>query len=181
MLLDVDSSESAASFHEDMITITNRLPTDDEYRRVRHLILQPKADPNITDDQLADVISVCPHLESIDVSGVQDMTDRTIVLLAQNAINLQGINLTGCTQVTDVGILEVTNKSLPLQWFLLNGVVGLTDPSVAAIAKTCSRLVELELCELPLLTPLSVRDIWIFSRYIVSQSVILVTASPNSA
>lgn len=168
MLLDVDSSESAASFHEDMITITNRLPSEDEYRRVRHLIIQPKGEPSITDDQLAGLIPHCPHLETIDVSGIQDTTDRTIVLLAEIAINLQGINLTGCSQVTDVGILEVTNKSLPLQWFLLNGVVGLTDPSVSAIAKTCSRLVELELCELPLLTPLAVRDIWIFSRYTIS-------------
>jgi F-box and leucine-rich repeat protein GRR1 len=160
--LDVDE---ASSFHEDMIRIIDRLPTAEEYRRVRHLILQrPSEEVPITDDQLATVLDMCPHLETAILSAVPDTTDRTVVLLAERAINLQGINLTGCTEVTDVGVLELTTKSLPLHWIQLNGVTGITDPSVSAIAKTCSRLVELELCDLPLLTPVSVRDVWSFSR-----------------
>ncbi|KAF9464391.1 hypothetical protein BDZ94DRAFT_1162081 [Collybia nuda] len=161
--LDVDD---ASSFHEDMIKITDRLPTPEEYRRVRHLVLQqlPSIGSPITDNQLAAVLDLCPHLETIVLSGVPDTTDRAVVLLAERAINLQGINLTGCCQVTDVGVLELTTKSLPLHWIQLNGVNRITDPSVSAIAKTCSRLVELELCDLPLLTPISVRDVWSFSR-----------------
>ncbi|KAJ7094610.1 hypothetical protein B0H15DRAFT_904580 [Mycena belliarum] len=156
------------SFHEDMIKIIDRLPTRNEYRRVRHLVLrhsedQPEA-PLITDDELATVFGECPHLETVVLSAVPTTTDRTIVLLAANAINLQGIDLTGCQQVTDVGVFELAAKSLPLQWIQLNGVVGLTDPSITALAKTCSRLVELELCDLPLLSVLSVRDIFTFSR-----------------
>lgn len=163
--LDVDEASSFQSFHEDMIRVIDRLPTPEEYRRVRHLVLQqPSEDAPITDDQLAAVLEECPHLETAILSGVPDTTDRTVVLLAERAINLQGINLTGCSQVTDVGVLELTTKSLPLQWIQLNGVIGITDPSVSAIAKTCSRLVELELCDLPLLTPVSVRDVWSFSR-----------------
>ncbi|TFK43734.1 hypothetical protein BDQ12DRAFT_695790 [Crucibulum laeve] len=155
--------DSESSFHEDMIRILDRLPTEEEFRRIRHLVLQQPVHP-ITDDQLAHVLAASPHLESVVLSGVPVTTDRTVVLLAENAINLQGLNLSGCKEVTDIGILDITNKSLPLQWILLNGVVGLTDPSISAIAKSCSRLVELELCDLPLLTPLAVRDIWSFSR-----------------
>jgi F-box and leucine-rich repeat protein GRR1 len=66
--------------------------------------------------------------------------------------------------------LELTNKSLPLQWLILNGAKGLTDPSISAVAKTCSRLIELELCDLPLLTPVSVRDIWSYSRFVLTKS-----------
>jgi F-box and leucine-rich repeat protein GRR1 len=66
--------------------------------------------------------------------------------------------------VTDVGVLELTAKSLPLEWLRLNGVVGLTDTPISAVAKSCSHLTELELCGLPLLTAVSVRDIWTFSR-----------------
>jgi len=157
-------SESAKSFHEDMIKITDRLPTEEEYRRVRHLLLQHTQE-TISDEELARVLSLCPHLETVTLSGIAETTDRTVVVLAENAINLLGINLSGCTQVTDVGVLEITNKSLPLQWIQLNRVVGLTDPSISAIAKTCSRLIELEICDLPLLTPAAVRDIWLFSRY----------------
>ncbi|KAJ7684013.1 hypothetical protein B0H17DRAFT_1073260 [Mycena rosella] len=158
-------SLNRASFHEDMMRIIDRLPTTDEYRRVRHLVLRkvdPPAPP-ITDDELATVFTECPHLETVVLSAVPATTDRTIVLLAANAINLQGIDLSGCQQVTDVGVFELAAKS-PLQWIQLNGVVGLTDPSITALAKTCSRLVELELCDLPLLSALSVRDIFTFSR-----------------
>lgn len=157
----------AASFHEleDMIRIIDRLPTEDEYRRVRHLILSSRLEQDlISDDQVARVLDACPHLETIVLSGVPDTSDRTIVQLAANAINLQGIDITDCQLVTDIGVLELTSQSLPLQWIQLNGVVRLTDPSISAIAKSCSRLVELELSGIPLLSPLSVRDIWSFSR-----------------
>ena len=149
---------------EDAERIIDRLPTSrGECRRARHLVLQ-QPDPSITDAAVANILPGCPHLHSIDLSGIPDTTDRTIVQLAWSAISLQGIDLTGCKQVTDVGILELTAKSLPLEWIHLNGVAGITDPSVCAIAKSCSRLVELELCDLPLLTAVPVRDLWLFSR-----------------
>ncbi|KAG6854874.1 hypothetical protein C0991_012064 [Blastosporella zonata] len=161
----LDTTDDGSSFHDDMIKVVDRLPNEEEYRRVKHLVLQrPICDPPITDDQLAESLDACPHLETTVLSGVPDITDRTVVVLAGKALNLQGIDLSGCDQVTDIGVLELTSKSLPLQWIQLNGVTGLTDPSVSAIAKTCSRLVELELSDLPLLTPLSVRDVWSFSR-----------------
>ncbi|KAF9481822.1 RNI-like protein [Pholiota conissans] len=162
MFLDANS-ESSKSFHEDMIKISDRLPTEEEYRRVRHLHLERPKEP-IADDHLAAVFAATPHLETVVLSGVPDATDRTLVVLADMAINLLGLDISRCTQITDVGVLEITKKSLPLQWLQLNGVVGLTDPSISAIARTCSRLLELELCDLPLLTPVAVRDIWLFSR-----------------
>jgi F-box and leucine-rich repeat protein GRR1 len=162
MLLE-PSSESSNSFYEDMINITDRLPTEEEYRRVRHLRLQKTREP-ISDEELSKVLAGCPHLETVVLTGAPDTTDRSVAMLAAKSVNLLGLNLTGCRQITDVGVLEITNKSLPLQWLQLNGVVGLTDPSISAIAKTCSRLMELEICDLPLLTPVAVMDIWSFSR-----------------
>lgn len=157
--------DEAASFHEDMIRIIDRLPSVDEYRRIRHLVLARKPDSSRVDDsELARVLIHCPHLETAVLSGVPDITDRTIVLLATHASNLQGLDISGCSRVTDVGILELMTKSLLLQWIQLNGVAGLRDPSISAIAKSCSRLTDLGLSRLPLVSPLSVRDIWSFSR-----------------
>ncbi|KAJ6598898.1 hypothetical protein DFH09DRAFT_1129507 [Mycena vulgaris] len=158
-------SLNRASFHEDMMKIIDRLPTTDEYRRVRHLVLQNVHEVfPITDDELATVFAECPHLETVVLSAVPAATDRTVVLLAANAINLQGIDLSGCQQVTDVGVFELAAKSLPLQWIQLNGVVGLTDPCITALAKSLPSLSSLDLCDLPLLSALSVRDIFTFSR-----------------
>lgn len=154
-----------APLYEDLERLIDRLPvTRGECRRVKHLVIEQNPDDLITDEEIAKIIPSCPNLHSIVLSGIPDISDRTIVELASNAVNLQGINLTGCSQVTDVGVLELTAKSLPMEWIQLNGVVGITDPSVCAIAKSCSRLVELELCDLPLLTAVSVRDLWSYSR-----------------
>ncbi|KAJ7068445.1 hypothetical protein C8F01DRAFT_1050621 [Mycena amicta] len=153
------------SFHEDMVSIESRLPTEDEFRRVRHLILsQLQPGEPVSDDDIAHVFAECPHLESVVLSAIPGITDRSIVILTDNAINLQTIDLSGCNMITDVAIFELTAKSLPLQWIQLNGVTGLTDPSITALAKTCSRLSVLELCDLPLLSALSVRDIFTYSR-----------------
>ncbi|KAG6903482.1 hypothetical protein C0995_005505 [Termitomyces sp. Mi166 len=160
----LDTTDDGPSFHEDMIKVVNRLPTEEEHRRVKRLVLSRRNEPPIKDDQLAKSLGACPHLEAVVLSGVPDLSDRTMVLLAKKAINLQNVDLTGCDQVTDVGVLELAAKSLPLQGLQLNGVTGITDQSVSAIAKTCSRLVELELCDLPLLTSVAVRDVWSFSR-----------------
>ncbi|KAF7301819.1 Carbohydrate esterase family 9 protein [Mycena indigotica] len=154
------------SFHEDMVTVESRLPTEGEFRRVRHLVLQQlelEFEP-ISDDDIARVFAESPHLESVVLSAVPGITDRSVVLLTDNALNLQGIDISGCNQITDVSIFELSAKSLPLQWILLNGVTGLTDASITALAKTCSRLSVLELCDLPLLSAHSVRDIFTYSR-----------------
>ncbi|KAF8826904.1 hypothetical protein HHX47_DHR5001098 [Lentinula edodes] len=155
--------QGVESFYEDMISVTNRLPAADEHRRVRHLTLHKPFASTVSDEDLARIFSSAPHLETVVLSGIPDITDRTIVLLAENANNLQSIDLTGCQQISDVAVLELTTKSLPLQCIKLNAVVGLTDPSISAIAKSSPRLLELELSGLPLLSPLSVRDVWSFS------------------
>ncbi|KAJ3909914.1 hypothetical protein F5879DRAFT_1006869 [Lentinula edodes] len=156
--------QGVESFYEEMISVTNRLPAADEHRRVRHLTLHKPFASTVSDEDLARIFSSAPHLETVVLSGIPDITDRTIVLLAENANNLQSIDLTGCQQISDVAVLELTTKSLPLQCIKLNAVVGLTDPSISAIAKSSPRLLELELSGLPLLSPLSVRDVWSFSR-----------------
>ncbi|KAF9453019.1 RNI-like protein [Macrolepiota fuliginosa MF-IS2] len=159
-----DVESESASFHEDMIKIMDRLPTPDEYRRVRHLILQNPQSLQISSDELAEVLQACPHIETAILSGVPKLSDEAVVALAEAAINLQELDLAGCSEVTDVALLEVTNKFLPLQSIRLNGAVAITDSTISAIAKTCPRLVELDLGDLPLLTPLALRDLWSFSR-----------------
>jgi F-box and leucine-rich repeat protein GRR1 len=152
-----------ASFHEDMISVFDHVPTPEEYRRVQHLIIKKPMVP-ITDDELAKALKHCCNLQTVILSGLPELSDRSVVVLAENAIDLQGIDLTNCKDLTDVGIMELAAKSLPLEWMHLNGLQGITDAAISTVAKTCSRLAELELSDIPLLTPLSVRDVWSYSR-----------------
>ncbi|KDQ64249.1 hypothetical protein JAAARDRAFT_166300 [Jaapia argillacea MUCL 33604] len=144
--------------------IIDRLPTADEQPFVRHLVFQRDDSGEVTDDRLAQILAFCPNLQTVEFHGVPDVSDRTLVQLASTANNLEGIDLTGCRQVTDVGVIELASQCSDLLWMKLSGVVGLTDPSVSIIAKTFPHLIDLDLSDLPLLTALSLRDLWTFSR-----------------
>lgn len=165
-LVEGNSDVSSMSFQDDMITVADRLPTPGEYRRVRHLdLVRPVI--GITEENLAQVLQACPHLETVVLGGVpRAVSDRILTILADTAINLLGLDIYGCKAVTDAGLMACMNKSLPLQWVRVNGAARLTDAAVEAVAKTCSRLIELELCDLLALTSTAVRDIWMFSRYV---------------
>ena len=149
-----------------MARVVGRLPTSQEERHLRHLILQPSAPDGLVvdDNQLADVLSRCAQLESVTLSGAPLTSDRSLVGLARNAPRLYGLDLTNCSRITDSGVLELVSQSPPLQWLTLAGVVQLTDSSISAIAKTFTRLVELDLSDLPLLTPFGAREIWTHLR-----------------
>ncbi|PSR73702.1 hypothetical protein PHLCEN_2v10621 [Hermanssonia centrifuga] len=116
------------------------------------------------DDRLALTVPYCPHLRAVYLTGVRDLTDRTVNLLARSTDNLTILDISGCRNVTDVGILELVAQATHLQIVRLNSIVGLTDPAISAIARSLPHLAELELCGLPMITAGSVRDIWTFSR-----------------
>jgi len=142
----------------------NRLPlTEESCYEILHLELTSDEDHGIIDDDLAHILPFCPNLESVHLTGVPDLTDRTIILLAQTSPHLVELDISGCTQVTDVAILEVAKVATDLEVVRLNGLTTLTDPSVSALARSLTHLTELELSNLPLVTASSVRDIWTFS------------------
>lgn len=103
-------------------------------------------------------------LETVQLSGIPDTSDRTLKILAMASNNLRGIDLCGLQNITDIGILGLASQCLTLEWIRLNGVVALTDDAVSALVKSCPRLTELELDSCIHLTPLSIRDIWTFTR-----------------
>ncbi|KAH9948766.1 RNI-like protein [Amylocystis lapponica] len=147
--------------------LTNRLPvTDEDCFYLEHLEMTRGVDIGITDDDLAYVLEDCPNLASAQLSGIPDLTDRTLNVLAYTAMNLRRLDVSGCVEVSDVGVLELAANATRLQVLKLNGVSGLMDPSISTLARSLPHLTELELCDLPLLTAVSVRDIWTFSRKI---------------
>jgi len=161
-----ESSIGGLNTSLERLTFVDELPHPREFGMLQYLYLQkPSLGKTIKEKDLASVIYHAEQLEGVVLSGVSRITtDRIVVTLARRCMQLHTLDLTGCSQVTDVGILELATKSLPLRSIKLNGVTGLTDPSISALAKTCSKLVELELADLPLLSPISVRDIWSYSR-----------------
>ncbi|KIY49376.1 RNI-like protein [Fistulina hepatica ATCC 64428] len=128
--------------------IDDRLPTQEEWPDVRHLVLK--------------------DVEVVILSGVTDLSDRTLIAIARQCYNIGGLGVSGCTLITDFSLLELATVHPPLRWLHLTGAVGTTDPAVSAIARSCADLVELELADLPLVTAISLREVWDFSRNLQS-------------
>ena len=148
---------------EDM-KVVSRVPGPDELERVRHILFPAGDYTDITDEEIASVIPDCINLEVVQLSGIEDTSDRTITILAATATKLRGLDLGGCCHVTDQGVLELAAKCTTLEWIRLSGVPGITDSAISALVKSCPRLSELELDSCQGLTAMSIRDIWTFTR-----------------
>ena len=151
--------------------IVNRLPKDMEERCLARGIVIEDPASGITDEEIFIEILSCRNLKSLVLTGVPNVSDRTIIELARLVPELQGLNVNGCKFVSDVSVLELVARAPPLQYLYVGGGVVLTDPVVCAIARTFSKLVELDLSDGPLVSPVSVRDVWAYSRRLTRLSL----------
>lgn len=149
-----------------MQLVDSLLATEGSCEALESLDFRADAEQGIgtTDDDLARLFPHCPNLHTAKLAGIDDLSDRTLVILAQITNNLRYIDISGCRQLTDIGVLELASQANRLEVVKLNGIPGLTDPSISALVRSLPRLAELDAADLPLLTSHSVRDIWTFGK-----------------
>lgn len=150
--------------YPELTHVVNRLPANFRERAMTRGIIVDDPSTGITENQILSEIYGCRKLQSLVLTGVRDISDRTIIELARTVGGLRGLQINGCKYVSDVSILELVTKAPPLEYLYVGGGVVLTDPTISAIAKTFPKLQELDLSEGPLITAVSVRDVWSFSR-----------------
>ncbi|KAI0722349.1 RNI-like protein [Cerioporus squamosus] len=126
----------------------DELPSDEEScYYAEHLVFHPDPDatvpPAYTDDELAGVLPYCPNVTAAYLSGIPDLSSRTLILLAENAGR---------------GTLYLPHLSF------VSRIPSITDHGLAALVRGLPHLEELEMDSLPLVTANSTRDIWTFAR-----------------
>lgn len=100
--------------------VIDRLPTREEQFDLRHLILE-KPSPEITDEDVANILPHLAQLESVCLSGLRDtLSDRTVCKLT----NLVGVDLRDCHLVSNVGIVALVASSSRIEWIIFAGIVG---------------------------------------------------------
>lgn len=117
----------------------------------------------LSDDAMHRAFKWFPSLVAVDLTGVADASDRSIVALAAASRRLQGINLTGCRRVTDKGVLALARHCPLLRRVKLSGLEEVSDDAVTALAKFCPLILEIDLNQCKRITDKSVRDIWTHS------------------
>ncbi|KAI0722635.1 RNI-like protein [Earliella scabrosa] len=152
-------------------TYIDELPSDEEScYYAEHLVFHPDPDPDptlppaYTDDDLAEILPHCPNISSAYLSGIPDLSSRTLILLAETAPALTYLDVSGCTELTDLGLHAVATHSTALTSLFLSRIPGATDHALAALVRGLPHLEQLEMDGLPLVTAVSLRDVWTFAR-----------------
>ncbi|KAF7301834.1 SCF E3 ubiquitin ligase complex F-box protein GrrA [Mycena indigotica] len=112
------------------------------------------------------VLPALTSLVSIDLTGVVNTDNTTIVQLASSMPHLQKINITNCKSVSDEGILALAGNCPLLRRVTLSGLEELTDHAVSALATSCPLLCEVDLSHCKLITDVSIRDIWVHLNHL---------------
>lgn len=126
------------------------------------LAFETHVEHGVTDDDLAEVLPYCPGLQEAYLSGIRDLSDRTLILLGHETDDLRRLDLTDCRLVSPLGVRELAGLATRLQVLRLRGVWSLTDSAVSTLVRALGHLTELDLGDLPLLTAHATRDIWEF-------------------
>uniref|UniRef100_A0A0C9S5K8 TSA: Wollemia nobilis Ref_Wollemi_Transcript_12696_3172 transcribed RNA sequence n=1 Tax=Wollemia nobilis TaxID=56998 RepID=A0A0C9S5K8_9CONI len=102
--------------------------------------------PGFGNGCLALLGSVCPQVQSIDLSGLDGITDDGLFELLGNCkTSLVKLNLSGCIEVTDRAVFVIQRLfGKSLQSLNFDGCQKLTDQSLRFIAECCSSLQELD-------------------------------------
>lgn len=103
--------------------------------------------PGFTDESMAVVGMICPHLENLDLSGLGAVTDDGLLpLIRSSESGLVHVDLNGCENLTDAAISALVKAhGTSLAHLSLEGCSKITDASLFAISESCSELAELDL------------------------------------
>ncbi|KAI9724652.1 MAG: SCF ubiquitin ligase complex subunit [Chrysothrix sp. TS-e1954] len=99
----------------------------------------------LTDLSVADVIEGNRALLAVDVSELDQITDRSLFAVANNCYKLQGLNITSCKRVTDMSLVAVAKNCRRVKRLKFNDCPQLTDFSILAFADNCHDILEIDL------------------------------------
>lgn len=128
------------------------------------LEIDSSVEHGITDDHLAEAIPYCPSIQEAHLTGVYDLSDRTLILLGRETDELRTLDISGCLHVSPIGIHDLAGLATRLQVLRIGSVWGITDPALKIVLRSLGHLTELDISDLPLVTAHSVREVWAFCK-----------------
>lgn len=98
---------------------------------------------------LSNMTHLCNYLQESDMSadpfsisleGLEDITDDTLISLANWHPDLKTIDISGQKTITDKAIVNVAKHAAGLEWISIDDCEKLTENSVVALAQNCPKL-----------------------------------------
>lgn len=86
-------------------------------------------------------------LHALDISGLSQITEQTILHVAKCCKRLQGLNISGCQRVSNESMIELAENCRYIKRLKLNGCHQLRDEAIQAFADHCPNILEIDLHE----------------------------------
>jgi len=135
----------------------------DQFRYTQHVVLKR----SIVDDMAIFIISHCPCLLSIGISGIEydfsslypQVTDHTLQTIAEHCTGLQSLSLSDCREITDTGLIAISKRCHKLENLKVDCCDRIQDASIISISIHCIGLQSLNLVECRLISDASIISI----------------------
>ena len=135
----------------------------DQFRFTQHVVMKG---PIIDDGMAIFIISHCPCLLLIDISSTYyycssspQLTDHTLMLIAEHCTGLQSLSLNRCYEITNTGLITVSEQCTNLQSLKINYSDQISDASILSISIHCTGLLSLDLVYCNQVTDVSIISI----------------------
>ena len=135
----------------------------DQFRYTQHVVLKR----SIIDDMAIFIISHCPCLLSIGISGIEydfsslypQVTYHTLQSIAGHCTGLQSLSLSDCRKITDTGLINISECCHKLENLKVDCCDRITDASIISISTHCIGLQSLNLVECRQISDVSIISI----------------------
>ncbi|XP_074526916.1 uncharacterized protein LOC141790745 isoform X2 [Halichoeres trimaculatus] len=101
--------------------------------------------PKVNEDCLSVMTSQLKYLISLNLTGLQAVSDATVDTLLQNCIKLQSLTLSSCPGVTDLTLYSISRYTPLIKALDVSGCKAVTDAGVESLSVGCRRLRQLDL------------------------------------
>ena len=125
----------------------------------------------ITDAAFEQFIGCLDKLKKIALSDCTQITDRSIILLAQHCPHMIWIDLAGCTKITDVALHAIANAFPKLEALFIANCDKVTDYAIRYLSQQCWYLRWLDISRCSKVTHLGLLEIAKHLPHLVSLGV----------
>ncbi|XP_050931249.1 protein AMN1 homolog [Lates calcarifer] len=101
--------------------------------------------PKVNIHSLKVMASQLKCLISLNLTGLQAVTDATVDTLLQNCVKLQNLTLGSCPGVTDLTLHNISKYTPCIRYLDVSGCKAVTDAGVQSLTLGCRRLEQLDL------------------------------------
>lgn len=98
---------------------------------------------NITDRSIIKIAESCPNLRILNLARCDRVTNRSVIKIAENCPDLKELNLSGCYSISDTSIIRIAESCPNMIELNLSGCRDVTDVCTLRIAESCSKLLRL--------------------------------------